>query len=442
MQISKMTRHKTARLLLECGESLVSGLNTGIQRVARNLGREVQNLAANYGFEGYAVMHTPIGWCDASPYGCWLDDYQSVHGTLPMRWLPVDAPYRTLRRLIQRGRARIHQTKFSTSMLRYSLSHRLDRQPGDGDMLIIADPFWRDGMVKQVINAKKEGAVTGIICYDLIPILLPECTLPDVTLRFRESLNKLIEIADFFIAISETVAGDLRRYSANLIGQQAADQMMIASFPLGSNACQHRTGSEHQIRPELRKFMTNQGDDQEIYLIVGTIEPRKNHNLVLDTFDKLWIQEPDLKLCFIGREGWLCQELLERIRQHPRINRNLLWLADASDAELDYAYRHTNTLLMASKAEGFGLPLVEALHHGQTVLASDIPIHREVGKGVCHYFSIERPDGLMESIQTMRNGDQTTNVKPSSPPPLLDWQSSASEFLSICNRFQSERNRP
>jgi alpha-1,2-rhamnosyltransferase len=292
------------------------------------------------------------------------------------------------------------------------------------------------------MDAKKKGAIIGIVCYDLLPIFLPRCFHLGVVHKFKKSLNKLINNVDFFMAISETVAGELRRYSAELIGQQAADQMSIASFPLGSNVVQLQTGLELQIRPELRKFMTNPDKDQEIYLVVGTIEPRKNHKLVLDTFDELWIREPGLKLCFIGREGWLCQVLMERIRQHPMINRNLLWLADASDTELNYAYRHANVLLMASKAEGFGLPLVEALHHGTTVLASDIPIHREVGRGACHYFSIQNPDGLMESIQTVRNADQTTKANPSCLPPLLDWQSSASEFLSICNRFHSERNHP
>lgn len=307
-----MRNIKNPRILIECGESLLSGINTGIQRVGRNLSQHVPALASDSGIEGHVLIHGFYGWSDAGPYARWLAHHQSVHGTLPKRWLTVNAPYMSLERLKQRLRARLYRTRFQLRISRYGMANRLEPQPGEGDLLVIVDPFWRDGLVSLVRKEKKKGVAIGIVCYDLIPVYLPECTAPSVGSRFNRSLQELLGIADFFITISKTVSNDLRHYAAEAIGETAAASMRITSFNLGSSILGTHIHSDLVIRSELQDFMENLAGYGKPYLMVGTIEPRKNHSLVLDAFEQLWTQHPDLRLCIIGREGWLCAELIQQ----------------------------------------------------------------------------------------------------------------------------------
>lgn len=437
-----MASIKNSRILIECGDSLLSGINTGIQRVGRNLSQHVPAVANQNGIEGHVLIHGFYGWCDAGPYARWLAHHQAVHGTLPKGWLTVNAPYRSRERLKQRLRARLYKTKYQLRICRYGMANILVPQPGEGDLLVIVDPFWRDGLVSLVRKEKKKGVAIGIVCYDLIPVYMPECAAPSVASRFNKSLQELLGIADFFVTISKTVSNDLRRYATVVVGETAAASIRIASFNLGSTIHDTTILSDLGVRSELQDFMENPVGSNKPYLMVGTIEPRKNHTLVLKAFEQLWTQHPDLRLCIIGREGWLCAELIKNLIRHPKAGRNLLWVKDATDFELNYSYRHAKALIMASRAEGFGLPLAEALQHGLTVLASDIPIHREVGQGACHYFPIQNPDGLTAAIRDLEN-EVPRPAEPFTALPLLpDWQESAREFLAICQCYQSELNRP
>ena len=152
---------------------------------------------------------------------------------------------------------------------------------------------------------------------------------------------------------------------------------------------------------------------QPPYLTVGTIEPRKNHVLLLDALDQVWQQYPDTSLCIVGRIGWLCEELVSRIVRHPQYNRSLFMFNDLSDAELEYCYQHARGLIFPSHAEGFGLPVVEALQHGLHVLVSDIPIHREVGREFCTYFDHQSPDALARLVCGVEATGRFPDVRPS-----------------------------
>ena len=80
--------------------------------------------------------------------------------------------------------------------------------------------------------------------------------------------------------------------------------------------------------------------------------------------------------------------MIERIKHHPELGKRLGWHESVNDAELSRLYASCDALIAASFAEGFGLPIVEAGHFGKPVLASDIPVFREVGVGAAeaHFF--------------------------------------------------------
>ena len=110
--------------------------------------------------------------------------------------------------------------------------------------------------------------------------------------------------------------------------------------------------------------------------MVGTIEPRKGHAVALTAFEKLWDEGSADELWIAGRRGWHVENLVERIKRHPQYNRKLRWVDSPNDDQLGSLYRQAAAVILASYAEGFGLPIVEAMRFGKPVIVSDLPVFR------------------------------------------------------------------
>jgi alpha-1,2-rhamnosyltransferase len=165
------------------------------------------------------------------------------------------------------------------------------------------------------------------------------------------------------------------------------------------------------------------------YLCVATIEPRKNHRYLLDAFDLAWTHGADAKLCVVGREGWKCAHVLKRIQKHPELGRRLFIFNDLSDGELKYCYGNAAAVILPSIAEGFGLPVVEALSLGCRAWLSDIPVFREVGRDYCLYFDLGSPQSLADLIMRDERGLLEGPARPPAEFLWPDWQESCRELL-------------
>jgi hypothetical protein len=100
-------------------------------------------------------------------------------------------------------------------------------------------------------------------------------------------------------------------------------------------------------------------------------------------------------------------------------------LERVGDRELAHCYRRAAALVTCSRAEGFNLPIVEALHQGCPVWASDLPVHREVGGNFARYFSLADPAGLAELWRGAATGE---NPRPRGFT-WPDWQDSCRLLL-------------
>lgn len=168
------------------------------------------------------------------------------------------------------------------------------------------------------------------------------------------------------------------------------------------------------------------------FLMVGTIEPRKGYQVVLDAFERLWSDGVNVSLVIVGRPGWLTEQLMVRLVSHKEKGRRLLWVDDANDAQLEAAYRGAKALIAASEAEGFGLPLVEAMLRGVPVFASDLPVFREVGGNLVDYFPPKDAVALAELVRS-RAGQPRKDI---SSFRWISWDESTRRLL----RLASETN--
>jgi glycosyltransferase involved in cell wall biosynthesis len=120
------------------------------------------------------------------------------------------------------------------------------------------------------------------------------------------------------------------------------------------------------------------------FVALGTIEARKNHLLLLNVWRQLIrrLGERAPRLLIIGRRGWKAGEVFEALDKDETLRGHVVEINDCTDEELARHLGSARALLFPSMAEGFGLPLVEALGAGVPVIASDLPVFREVGQGV------------------------------------------------------------
>src|SRR5262249_38088382 len=146
----------------------------------------------------------------------------------------------------------------------------------------------------------------------------------------------------------------------------------VGNFYLGSEICSVSVRHRDSKRI-LRMF----APPCPTFLMVGSIEPRKNHGYVMDAFNQLWAARNSVGLVIVGHQAWGTGELLLRIQGHRRLGSDLFLMRDVTDDELELCYQKSDALIMSSTIEGFGLPIVEAFQWGLPVLCSDIAVFRE-----------------------------------------------------------------
>lgn len=186
--------------------------------------------------------------------------------------------------------------------------------------------------------------------------------------------------------------------------------------------------------PKTRRHSNDAPKEILNFLMVGTLEPRKGHEQIIDAFELLWAQGSNIKLVIIGKIGWNVENLVKRIEQHIEFKERLIYKNNVSDTDLDEMYRNSSCLIAASFDEGFGLPLIEAAQYGVPVFARDIPVFREVAGDAAFYFKgadkLSVSKYLISWIELFKIGQ----VPVSSDMTWLSWDESASNMLHMLDK--------
>jgi len=170
--------------------------------------------------------------------------------------------------------------------------------------------------------------------------------------------------------------------------------------------------------------------DKPYFLMVGSVEIRKNHLHVLNAFEKLWSQGVDVSLCIAGRIGWKVDPFLEKLANHTERDKRLFFVNGPSDDELAQLYLNSYCLIFASMYEGFGLPIVEAAHYKTPLLLSDITIFREIAGPHARYFSLDNVGFLVQAIiDFQRDMSAGLMQEDSSQIKGITWLQSAKKLL-------------
>ena len=253
-----------------------------------------------------------------------------------------------------------------------------------GDILYAPDPYFNITEVYQTKiyhKLKAKGIRLNFVVHDLLPIVFPKY-FPEGTLQvFSSWLKTIVEIADKIICISKSVVEELKNYlkkeGINFKDLQITYLYHGADFKKGEQFIK----DSEKIKIILEKFK-----DKKVFLMVSTIEPRKGHKQVLEAFEILWKKNYDFYLVFAGKQGWMVEELIEKMKTHPEKDKRFFLLGQVSDETLNKLYQICTCVIVASEGEGYGLPIIEASFYKKPLILRDIPVFREVAGDGAYYF--------------------------------------------------------
>ena len=235
---------------------------------------------------------------------------------------------------------------------------------------------------------KKHGMKIVVFLQDVVPVMYPQYVHPSTVYRFYDYLAACLKYADVILTSTEHTKKDIET-----IAMRCSLEKKVRVAGLGADV----TAMLPTLKEDLREDVTTAVASGRYMLIVATIEPRKNHGVLLDCMEKE-LEGKNINLVIAGRQGWKCDELMERIRTHELLGKRIFLIEAADDKNITYLYDHAFLFVFPSFYEGYGLPIVEALHHGIPVLASDIEVFREIGADYCEYFPQNDPVALANLV--------------------------------------------
>ena len=260
-----------------------------------------------------------------------------------------------------------------------------------GDIFFVSGAFWvTPDVINCVISAKAMGAKTGILCYDLIPILQPDYTSRELTNSFRFFLDSALNVCDFAFTISHYVKKDLDAYT-----KSKGIEFPVVALPLA-----HQMASPQRATSENSSILN--GISKDFVLFVSTLEFRKNHAYTLEVWRKLLEVMPEKTpdLVWVGRKSWLADGLLKRVENLDNLSGKLKVLSDISDSDLTALYENCLFTVYPSFAEGWGLPVAESLLFGKPVVSSNTTSMPEAGGDFPWYID---PHNVTEGFDLIRN---------------------------------------
>ncbi len=264
-----------------------------------------------------------------------------------------------------------------------------------------------------------------ITVHDLAFLTHPDHTT-DALRRYLESVvPRQVESADLVAVVSRATADDVQRYYG------VADEKIV----LARNAVDD---AFYDVEPLTAEQKQQYGLPSRYFVMLGTIEPRKNHELVLNAIEHSGVGS-SVPLVIIGRPGWGHQSVMETIAELQRrglvIHRD-----DISDHQLPSIVASSQAMVYPSWTEGFGLPVAEAMATGVPVITSTAPALMEVGGDHAIYVDPQDADGLASHLRDLANTSIDNGMRNAriTWTRQFSWDSSTSTVYDAIKRISKK----
>ncbi len=251
-------------------------------------------------------------------------------------------------------------------------------------------PHHLDDAEKVGAILRAEGAKFVTLAHDVIPLSHPEYARPGGA---REHLKRVRTIDAHACGIIGNSQATLDALAPHLTDGYSGRTTTVAHF--GADA------------PDIFGARDEDVPTRPYFVYISTIEPRKNHLLLLNVWRRLVEEQGEAApvLVLIGRRGWENENVIDILERADILRDHVIEAGEVSDTRMQALVANARAMVMPSFVEGFGMPVVEALGAGVPVLCSDISAHREVGGDAPDYIDPLDGIGWMRVIRAYADPD-------------------------------------
>ena len=269
-----------------------------------------------------------------------------------------------------------------------------------------------------------------ITIHDLNFLYYPEYMTADSRRYYADQINGAVRRADHISADSHHTRQDI----INLLNVPAEK---VTTIHLSVNPVYQNDYTNDQVEARLAELKLPRG----YILAVGTIEPRKNYQVLLAAYTLLRERDADVPpLVLVGRKGWLYTDIFESIAAHP-YSSSIFHLEGIYDEGLALLYHGAGVLVTPSHYEGFGLPGLEALNCGCPIILSDRGSLPEIAGDAGILLPPDEPEAWAEAIfQVLSDSEKRqlmieaghTHAK------TFSWERAARDTLQIYQQVHAQ----
>lgn len=310
------------------------------------------------------------------------------------------------------------------------------------DHVLFVDATWHVTRFEEIIgDMYEQGARITTVVHDVIPLQFPACVHPGLTRAFEPWLRAVARYSERIICVSRAEAANIRRTFISL------------GLPVPKGEFEHFDLSASRPLNGAQNILRTQRSQRQIaqivslaapcFLMVGTLEPRKNHDFALESFFAFRRKYSVGSLLVIGAPGWNTDATQDILRGSKRASNNLLWLQNADDSVLDRAYDHASAVLQVSLCEGFGLPVVESMIRGRPLICSEIAVFREIaGNYPLAYVEASDIDAMVSAmlLASNQNGTSVMLDAPARRRLSSGWSVSANQVSKLLRQPAAPRS--
>ena len=237
--------------------------------------------------------------------------------------------------------------------------------------------------VEELVH-RERGVMTSQLIYDLTPVKFPQFHTQPTCLGFNSFFERVSNHFDYIVYGGRTARADGIAVQKER-GWKSPPSGFI-EFGSDINPARNRERSEATFLSD-EEVLSRLGISSDFIMTVGTIEPRKNHEVLYKAYLSLLrddrLNKP-VQMVFVGRPGWNSSDFLATLQDDDRVRGRILVISPTDD-QLDLLYRRCLFTLLPSFYEGWSLTLPESLSYGKLCLTSSVEPLREVGGDLVEY---------------------------------------------------------
>lgn len=297
----------------------------------------------------------------------------------------------------------------------------------ESDVFFEIDACWNVAPKRSILYEKLKEKKVQIVTYiqDILPITHPEYFGKLGNWQFLGYIVACINYADRIVVTTEAT----RKSFYELLEKIDCKDINIDVIGLGGDLDEKCFARSEKIDKTAFDFVAKH--DKEYVLMTGTIEPRKNHRVILKAFEQK-LFENQISLVIAGRIGWNSDDIVQ-IMNRLRENKNFVFLEGKNNSTIRYLYEHAKIVAFPSFDEGYGLPIIEAMDYDVPVIAGDVPVLREVGGSYCLYCDVNDEQDWIKKIWSLYSDDIEYSKwkKKAEDFQTLAWDDTANQLCEL-----------